>query len=40
MVMTEEWCSVRGKKSARLNTTARLEDKFLCRMKNLTMCRN
>ena len=36
-LVAEEWCSVRGNRSLRLNSTAGLEEKFLCRMKNLTM---
>ena len=40
IVVIEEWCSVRGKKSLLLNSTAELEDKFLCKMKNLTISKN
>lgn len=40
IVVTEEWCSVRGNKALMLNSTAELEDKFLCKMKNLTLRKN
>ena len=40
IAVTEELCRFRGKKSVMLNSTAGLEEKFLCRMKNLTMSNN